>query len=213
MICEGMRSQPESYLVQNTALNALLKLCDLCSLNVKRARLTDAADLVKAALEFFATDGQLQYRGLNVLHHLNKAVAHIVERIILLRTQLREAAAIETTPVATQVAAAAREGIAALMTLLKNNKADAEMAWWCLDGVASLCAGNETNRDYWADHEGIALILELLELHPSQTEVNLKAMWALANLAASHAGTQPQPMNCGRCSMQHAICRKWNVSR
>jgi hypothetical protein len=90
-------------------------------------------------------------------------------------------------PVGDQVSKAATDGgVAGVLGLMKKHASDAEFQWWCCDALASLCAGNEDNRAAVYVQNGVLTILAAMRLFPWEENVQTKANWALANMAASY---------------------------
>lgn len=96
-------------------------------------------------------------------------------------------AAAHTVPVLEVVSKAALEGsVKAVLELMKAHNSDAEYQMYACDALASLCAGNEDNRAQVYMHNGVLQVLGAMRLFPWHEDVQTKANWALASMAASY---------------------------
>lgn len=85
------------------------------------------------------------------------------------------------------VSAAAKEGVVAVIKLMKQQEASAAYQAWCCDALAGLCAGNEDARALVHVHHGALLVLGAMKLFQWDEAVQVKAFWAITNIAASFA--------------------------
>jgi hypothetical protein len=92
-----------------------------------------------------------------------------------------------SVPVSDVVSKAAAEGAKAVLGVMREHASDAEFQWWCCDALASLCAGNEENRAAVYVAGGVIQILAAMKVFGWDENVQDKANWALANMAASYA--------------------------
>jgi hypothetical protein len=85
------------------------------------------------------------------------------------------------------VSAAAKNGLLAVIVLMNENGANVDYQIWCSDAITSLSAGKEDIRVQCKELGGIELLIRACKSFSWNEDVQTKALWAFANLAATWA--------------------------
>jgi Armadillo/beta-catenin-like repeat len=85
------------------------------------------------------------------------------------------------------VNAAAKNGIRAVLALMEENSTNVDYQIWCSDAITSLSAGKEDIRVQCKELGGIELLIKACKSFSWNEDVQTKALWAFANLAATWA--------------------------
>lgn len=89
--------------------------------------------------------------------------------------------------VAQEVFAEVKKGVRDVVLLAKTRPDDASLQYWCLDGIASLCVGNEGNRGVCATTGGVELIAAALKKFMEDKRVAVKCGWSIVAMAADYS--------------------------
>lgn len=208
-VVTGMVNNPESYQLLTTGVRALQNLIAASDANRARAKAAGCETLMSEVLERNPEDGQLQYRGVELLKKLSDLSADTEER--LARTGVMEVA--RTSPwsklrqaiaagqakmisggnvaglygVSAQVADAASKGVSAVIAFMREHPGYHDAQTWCCDALATLMNGNEVGRMEVFSSGGLDLVLTAMRDAVWEEELQLKAMWALLALASTFA--------------------------
>jgi hypothetical protein len=205
-VVAGMRACADSYAVQTSGARALQNLITGSDANKVRASKAGAEDLINDALERNPEDGQLQWRGQQVLVRLNS----LTEREMQRHSQNAEVArnspwnklraavfaghskriSVGNVPglygISAQVAEKAKQGgVKAVVAFMRERKGYHEVETWCCDAIFTLCTGSDENRALAHEGGAIDLVFDAVRGGVWDEDLVLKALWALLALAPS----------------------------
>lgn len=208
-VVAGMRACPEAYQVQISGARALQNLVTGSDANRVRAVHEGAQALLTEALERNPEDGQLQWRGQQLLEKLattnetdvskhsanlevarnspwNKVRSAVIaghaRRIARGMAQFAE----QFGPGAKVGEVCRKEGIVGVLRHMKEQAGHPQVEMWCCDAIFTECSGREEKRKAAAEAGAVDLIFTAMKANTWEEELQLKAFWALLALAPSH---------------------------
>lgn len=205
-IVSSMQTCPDSYQVQISGTRALQNLITSSDINKVRAKQAGAMDLLQEALERNPEDGQLQWRGQQLLERLKSVSDKDMQRYSTNTevarnspwSQVRAAIfhgqakniAVGNIPglygISAQVAEKAKEGIKPVLNYMRDHKGYHEAETWGCDAISTLCNGNDTVRTEAFENGAIDVIINAMRSATWDEELQLKALWALLSLAPAY---------------------------
>ena len=205
-VVSNMRTCQDSYQVQISGTRALQNLIINSDTNRVRAKQLGANELLEEALERNPEDGQLQWRGQQLLQRLGSLTEKDIQRyganVEVARnspwSRVRAAIfqgqakniSVGNVPglfgISAQVAEKAKEGIIPVLDYMREHKGYHEAETWCCDAISTLCNGNDAVRTEAFKNGAIDLIFYAMRSATWEEELQLKALWALLSLAPAY---------------------------
>lgn len=208
-VIAAMTNLPESYQVLTTAVRALQNLTLTSDVNKARAKAAGCVKLIQEVLERNPEDGQLVWRGQELLKKLDEIDEETEQKLSArgatemaraspwnkLKSAITKGQAKVISAgnvpglygVSAQVADAAKHGVGAVLQFMKEHPGYHDAQTWCCDALGTMMNGNEVARMEGFTGGALQLILIAMRGAVWEEELQLKAMWALLSLAPTFA--------------------------